>query len=92
METRSILGGSKMRHFNERFDAFIVGLRCIAMELIMAPIVVALIFFDAITRKESIKTSFVARCLEPIRCSIKREVTWHYHPELDPFNRKLKGL
>ena len=81
-----------MRHFNERFDAFMVGLRCVTMEFIMTPVVMVLIFFDVITRKERIKTSFVARCVDPVKCAIKREVRWWYHPEEDPFNRKIKGL
>ena len=91
METRSILGGSKMRHFNERFDAFIVGLRCIAMELIMMPIFIALIIFDAI-KGRGIMSSIKTRCLYPIKVMIRNEVTWHYHQELDPVFRKVKGL
>ena len=91
METRSILGGSKMRHFNERFDAFRVGLQYAFLEIILAPIFAILILLD-IAKGVSMRSAFEARCLDPIKNTIKREVRWRYHPEEDPVFRKLKGL
>lgn len=81
-----------MKHFNERWDKSIVGLCCIVTEVLMTPIVMVLIIFDTITRKENIRDSFKARCVRPVENAIRREVTWYYHPEEDPFFRKVKGL
>lgn len=81
-----------MRHFNERLDKIIVGLCCIVTEVIMIPILIVLIVFDTITRKENIMDSFKARCVRPVKDTIKREVRWYYHPEEDPVYRKAKGL
>lgn len=80
-----------MKHINEKIDTIRIGFHYAVMEFIMLPIVMTLIFFDVI-RGNNVINSLKARCLDPIKNMIKREVTWYYHPEEDPVFRKVKGL
>lgn len=79
------------QHVNEKIDTIRVGMQCVFLEILLAPIFVIFILLD-IAKGMCIRTSFETRCLHPIKNTIKREVRWRYHPEEDPVFRKIKGL
>ena len=80
-----------MLRIEEKVDTFRVGLQYAFLEIILTPIFAILILLD-IAKGVSMRSAFKARCLDPIKNTIKREVRWHYHPEEDPVYRKAKGL